>query len=373
MRLRVWRDFASQKRLASKIGCLPQKARAGFLERVGCLMLHNKRCRPPLYKRKNRSSERLPWEVDVTLCIAAVSIGSRMPPRDLSFAMVTVTDERVETDSAGGNFGEKSKAITKDDHWHALFADRVSSAHDFASTLKETLRPERFTDTNLVDKLTEGSVAHKEKLIDRLVRLKFGFSFGHFREHGSSEVPDDVRNRLWYEIEKLDYGCEFIVFGFLSGVPRMLDINRYGDVERSEHFSAIGTGATVAESSLFARGQTSTTELNDTIYNAYEAFRVACRANPPGVAGGPLIRIFEPDNNDRDLIISRYVTTSGRKTLQKCFDKYGPKKTKNIPTLKDDDFFTLPDCFLLPQREERLRARFEQQAEDEADGSTLAG
>lgn len=331
-------------------------------------MLHNKRHKPPTYDPRKIKSERLPWRHDMTLCIAAISIGSRTPPRDLSFAMVTVTDERIETDSAGGNFGEKRKAITKDAHWHALFADRVSSAHDFASTLKERLRPEQFTDANLVDKLTEGSCAHKEKLIDRLVQLRLATPFERFRVHGKNEVPDDVRTRLWYDIERLEYGCEFIVFGFLNGVPRMFDINRYGDVERSEHFSTIGSGAIVAESSLYAREQRFSTELNETLYNTYEAFRIACRANAPGVAGGPLIWVFEPDINDRDLIIPRFVTKSGLKTLAKCFDKYGPKKTKMIPTLKDDNFFTLPDCLLLPQREERLKARFGN-VQDDADGT----
>ena len=75
-------------------------------------MLHNERHKPPpppFYRPKQRKTkfERLPWEVDVTLCIAAISIGSRIPARDLSFAMVMVTDERLQTYDAGGNFGEK--------------------------------------------------------------------------------------------------------------------------------------------------------------------------------------------------------------------------------------------------------------------------
>jgi hypothetical protein len=302
----------------------------------------------------------------MTLCIAAISIGSRTPPRDLSFALVTATDERLQTYEAGGNFGEKRKSITNDQHWHALFTGRIASADDFTRTLKALLRPNEFTSDNLLSKLSEGSSAYKEKLIDRLVRRRLGISFEHFRTHGEAEVPSEHRTRVWDEINRLDYECELIVFGFLNGMPLMFDIDSYGDVDRSEHFSTVGSGSGIAESVLYSRGQAFNTELNDTLYHVYEAFRVACQANAPGVAGGPLIHVFEPDINDRDLIIPRFVTQSGIKTLAKCFDKYGPKKTKNIPTLKDTDFFTLPDWVLLPQREERLRARFAQQARDAA-------
>lgn len=78
----------------------------------------------------------------MTLCLAALSVGSRYPPRNLQFALVTVTDERIETDTAGGNFGNKKKIVTHDDGWQALWADGEAEADDFANTLKEVLQPE---------------------------------------------------------------------------------------------------------------------------------------------------------------------------------------------------------------------------------------
>src|SRR5881394_1230096 len=105
-------------------------------------MPHNKRHEPParpndLRSKERRKRQRFPWRYDMTLCLAAISVGSRQPVRDLQFALVSVTDERIETDIAGGNFGHKKKAVTHDDGWQALWADGEAEADDFANTLKE--------------------------------------------------------------------------------------------------------------------------------------------------------------------------------------------------------------------------------------------
>ena len=116
-------------------------------------MLHNKRREPPdlpkpipkwfppsrddvpLAKRRQRGRQLNPWRYDMTLCLAAISIGSRTPPRDVQFALVTVTDERIETDVAGGNFGTKKKLVTHEHEWQALWAGGEAEADDLANTL----------------------------------------------------------------------------------------------------------------------------------------------------------------------------------------------------------------------------------------------
>src|SRR6185503_4661400 len=237
-------------------------------------MLHNKRHRPPptlpFFKRKTRP-KRLPWEIDMTLCIAAISVGTRFPPRDLSFAIVTITDQRIETDTAGGNFGGKQMPIAQDGQWHVLYSDIVSAAHDFSSTLRTVLEPHQFTRDNLLDRLNQASSVHKQKLIERLVQSRVGMSFEYFRLHGEQEMPADVRSRLWYDIERLDYECELILCGFLGNMPNLFQIKRYGDVEKADHFAAIGSGAVIAESVLYQREQKHSNELNETLYNVYEA------------------------------------------------------------------------------------------------------
>jgi hypothetical protein len=321
-------------------------------------MLHNKRREPPdlpkpipkwyppfrddipLAKRRQRDRQRFPWRYDMTLCLTALSIGSRTPPRDLQFALVTVTDERIETDITGGNFGEKKKNISHDGGWKALWADSEAEADDFANTLKEVLQPETFTPTNIVQKLSEAAAIHKKKLTERYVSLRLGMSFENFRTNGEREVPGDVRNRLWYNIEHLDFGCEMIAFGFLNGMPVAFKIDRDGNVSRVHHFAAIGSGAKIAESVLYQREQQITIELNHTLYNVYEAFKMASQA--PAVAGGPLMWIFEREITDRSRIVEQFVTQSGIKVLEKCFKKYAPKKATKVPVLKDDDLFTLP-------------------------------
>jgi len=320
-------------------------------------MLHNKRREPPdrpypvpkwippsrddLRSKERRKRQCFPWRYDMTLCLAAISVGSRQPPRNLQFALVTVTDERIETDTAGGNFGHKKKVVTHDDGWQALWADGEAEADDFANTLKEVLQPETFTPTNIVGKLSEAAAIQIKKLTERYVSLQLGMSFERFLTHGEHEVSADVRNQLWYEIKHLNLGCEMIVYGFWNGMPLIFKIDHEGTVTRVEHFAAIGSGAKVAESVLYQREQRLGDELNETLYNVYEAFKLSSQI-APAVAGGPHIWIAEHKIDNRAEILEQYVTRSGIKILERCFKKYGPKKAKNIPVLKDDDLYTFP-------------------------------
>lgn len=320
-------------------------------------MPHNKRHEPParpypvpkwipparddFRSKERRKRQRFPWRYDMTLCLAAISIGSRTPPRDLQFALVTVTDERIETDVAGGNFGNKKKHIAHPGEWQALWADGEAEADDLANTLKEVLQPETFTFQNIVHKFSEATAIHKKKLTERHVSLKLGISFERFLTHGEREVSADVRNQLWYEIGHLDFGCEMLVSGFGNGMPLVFKIDNEGTVTRVEHFAAIGSGAAVAESVLYQREQKVTTELNETLYNVYEAFKISSQI-APAVAGGPNMWISEHEIFNRAEIVEQVVTTSGIKVLERCFKKYGPKKAKNIPVLKDDNLFTFP-------------------------------
>lgn len=320
-------------------------------------MLHNKRHEPParphpvpkwipparddFRAKERRKRQRFPWKYDMTLCLAAISIGSRIPARDLQFALVTVTDERIETDIAGGNFGNKKKHIAHPGEWQALWADGEAEADDLANTLKEVLRPETFTFQNIVHKFSEATAIHKKKLTERHVSLKLGISFERFLTHGEREVSADVRNQLWHEIRHVDFGCEMLVSGFGNGVPLVFKIDNEGTVTRVEHFAAIGSGAHVAEAVLYQRNQQLTTELNQTLYNVYEAFKLSSQI-APAVAGGPHIWLSEHEILNRAEIVEQYVTCSGLKVLERCFKKYGPKTPKNIPVLKDDNLFTVP-------------------------------
>ena len=279
----------------------------------------------------------------MTLCIAAISVGTRYPSRDLSFAIVTVTDQRVETNITGGNFGGKQMPIAQDGQWHCLYSDIVSAAHHFTNTLRTELHPQEFTSDNLLDNLSEASSVHQQKLIERFVQMRLGMSFEHFRTHGEAEVPADIRQRTWHEIQRLDYECELIVCGFLGMGPHLFMIDSDGDVERADHFATIGSGSPIAESVLYQREQQLSTELNQTLYNVYEAYRLGSKA--PGVAGDPVICVYEPELYDPTTIVPKPLRPSALKILAKCFDRYGPKKARKVPTFTDEHFIELPKFF----------------------------
>lgn len=88
---------------------------------------------------------------------------------------------------------------------------------------------------------------------------------------------------------------------------------------------------------LYQREQQLTNELNQTLYNVYEAYRLASKA--PGVSGDPHIWVYEPEIDDPTTIVPRLLNPSGDKILAKCFDRYGPKKARNIPTFSNDHFW----------------------------------
>jgi hypothetical protein len=283
---------------------------------------------PPNYHHRRRRIKRepLPWEIDMTLCMAASCV-----EQDGESRIVAWTDTRVEGEGAGSNSGYKYEFI-KTPGWRALIAGEISKARDLAATFREVLDASELHGRNIFDKLNEASGAHNLKLRSRLVQNRLGISFERFVKTGEHEVDQDTRRRIWYELDQLNFGCALIVFGFIDGIHLMYSIDELGEVTNRPNFVAIGTGGVIAESNLHFREQMSVDSVERTIYNLYESHRIAVASKAPGVGETPNAIIYGPPK-DEELNQEWYLTPKCLTVLSSSFRKYGPKVVGPVPSL----------------------------------------
>jgi hypothetical protein len=267
----------------------------------------------------------------MTLCIAAACKDDQGEPR-----IVVCNDTWEQTESAGGHVADKQDYIGHG--WRCLLAGDISKAEDFAATCRSVLKPREFTYDNVFDKLNEASAKHKEKLTKRLIEMRLGMSFDRFLKRGERELTLEARNRALYEIERIDFGCELIVFGFIVDwpIPQIFSINTDGEVSHNQNFAAIGTGSEVAEAVLYQRQQYSERTIEQTLYVLFEAGMLAHMSNAPGVGPPSGIYLMEPaaDGNIRQRIIKSEAVD----VLVGYLRKYGPKRGLRLGKLGVDSF-----------------------------------
>jgi hypothetical protein len=169
----------------------------------------------------------------MTLCIAAAC-----ETEQKERGIIVCTDSREETNSAGGDIAFKHDDVAIG--WHCLLADDISKAKDFAATCRSVLDSSKFTAQNIFDKINEASSKHKEKLCARMVEMRLGISFKRFLENGGQELTAEVRNRVLYELEGLNFGCDLILFGFIQDFPYILSTDHEGEVSLNETLSPSG-------------------------------------------------------------------------------------------------------------------------------------
>ncbi len=323
-------------------------------------MPHNARREPLSYEPKQK--KRLPWEADMTLCLAAICSA---PGVYGEYKIVFGADRRAEASWVGGDVAFKFNWITRG--WAALIAGDTSKSLDFLSTARAAFETDRtpVNRNNVFDRFNDISCAHKEKLCQRFIRQQLGISFDQFMSQGEDEIPLDLRGRLFHEMGRLEYGCELLVFGFTKYVlhsgdvtfePKIVEIDRYGEVSMHQNFAAIGTGAVIATSTLYQRGQSAFTSLESTIYRMFEAAHLAHKS-APGVGKIPQFQILDPPTVADDTLIRMKGTNQKcLEIMESTFEAIGPKPMINLPSLSN--------CFevILPLRPKK-KAKSSKKAE----------
>lgn len=266
----------------------------------------------------------------MTLCIAAVCCEdeSRNP------RLVFCADKRAEVGWAGGEVGWKIKIGGI--NLFALVAGEISKAEDLLATSRDlTLGFRPSVTDNLFDKFNQISSAHKKKLCERYVEQRLGMDFERFLTKGAKELTSEIRNQVLHRLSELEFGCELLLLGFSDNDPFIFEINQDGEVQH-DNFGAIGTGSVIAKSILYQRRQYMNQTIPSTLYNLYEASRLARIA--PGVGEITEFAVMQRKVEEQSVNPVRMTTPAGIQVLEETFKIVGPQ-TLTIPPVMDESCF----------------------------------
>jgi hypothetical protein len=279
--------------------------------------------------------DRLPWEDDMTLCIAAASLENGEP------RIVVAFDFRVETDWIGADATFKMSRFTN--KWAVLFAGNVASAREVINVYATALSGIELTDANIYDELRHPAQSHKLMLCEHHVQMKLGMSYTEFVENGKASLSESMFLETEAEIENLNMGCDLIACGFVPPdertdhlyTSRIFTIGARGEVRQHDNFATVGSGGVIAESAFFQRTLTRFAPLERTMYVVYEAMKLSTRA--PGVGGIINMVVLEPSVTGES-IVSRVVGNKGYQHQQDLFNLYAPKKLDALPEVEGEWF-----------------------------------
>jgi hypothetical protein len=207
--------------------------------------------------------------------------------------------------------------------FYGLIAGPVSAARELAYCCGPQIEGK----TNIVallPALRDGVGAYKRMFADAHIRSRIGISYDEFMSKGSTFLSEDVHRELCWEIKTHYSQAELIVAGFCGQWPVLLKVS--GDsVCECDDFAVVGSGTPVAESSLLHRSQNMHNSIDLTVYQVYEAKRLAEKS--PGVGKVTKLAVFFPGRK------FQYVLQAGFKKLEEQFENFGPQTVtlRNLP------------------------------------------
>lgn len=261
----------------------------------------------------------------MTLCIAAVC-WVKDDPR-----IVVSSDWKQESEYASAENQDKLFWVRED--WPVLVAGTFTRA----VALKDTYRT--YFDRNneklkslyrseFQDVLKVPLIEFKHKLADEFVGSRYGVLYNEILEKGKSWFLDNELVELHTAIRRITLDCQLLFPLFLKEDPFIFRINAES-LEYCENFAAIGTGMEIAESILSQRKQDEfRTNFSKTIYNIYEAGRLASVAPPPGVGKEHTICIFYRPKDGKPQ--GKELTSKAYKLLEEKYQKFGPKPVRSF-------------------------------------------
>jgi ATP-dependent protease HslVU (ClpYQ) peptidase subunit len=274
--------------------------------------------RPP----KKLHPQQLPWRQRMTLCIAATCQDKGKP------CIVVSSDWKAEIGDVA------SAEIQNKLYWMCggrvcvLVAGTASSAHSLRATLKQHFKFAGLTEANVGDRLKAAVLKHKDKLTHDYVHARHSKTYEYFLTH-RAEFPEQQWNETHANIRRLPLQCAAIICLFLKRDPFMFMIEDDADVWREENFLTIGTGSTIANSILCFRRQNDDDNLDDAIYNVFEATMFARKSKTPGVGRVHAFSVLYPNRKQMRL------RNRGKKFMGELFNLYGPHNTPALRVPKE--------------------------------------
>jgi len=226
----------------------------------------------PLKQVDRRIPKRLHERPTVTVCIAAICKSD-----DRVDAIVCTSDIPLSWRHPSEDLAT-IKLMKVHPNWHAMiagtFGHRLRVLHNISEDLKA--EPE-VTVLQVEDAFANAYKEYRRKLVDELVLAPYGLRMEEFSQY-RAEFGDSIFERLLGEIGRVKVGCEFLVCGFGPKRPHIFGVsNPTADnpscitMHDERCFGAIGSGAYLAESGLYAYRQNAWNSVDITIYQTCAA------------------------------------------------------------------------------------------------------
>ncbi len=262
----------------------------------------------------------------MTLCIAAIC---NNPPGSSSKGLVFCTDAQFSQGGASAEFSIKWQWIMHP-RWLALMAGNVAGSKHLIQDLKASLQDKPLDHETAFNDIEKAVERYAEKRIENYIRRTLGVAPSEF----FTSVEPNLTETLKYEMLNYmahppeDEHCWLTIAGFADKRPRLFLVNPDFSVREETNFSIIGSGADFARPALLRLHQHEGRSQGVTIYNVFEAKRLA-EINPD--VGKQLTNIATMSLSDDGDVKVSVLNDEGNKTAQEIFSKYGPKKLDYAP------------------------------------------
>jgi len=250
----------------------------------------------------------------MTLCIAAICQDGE------ETAVVLALDRRVETSTTSSENETKMETLTDD--WLALLAGNdLAQARELAQCYYTFLKDKANTLTydNAVEELRSPANEMRRRLADNYTQKIVSMSYADFLKKGKSKLPDFIHQDIVSQVAQQRIEAEIILAGWLEDVNEMALFEYdglYHRLVRQLDFATVGSGSTIAQVSLFQRGQSSARDLNKTLYHVYEAEKDARAA--PGVGEFFELAVLRRKDGECDL---QWLTEEASERLEVLYNR----------------------------------------------------
>jgi hypothetical protein len=259
-----------------------------------------------------------PWELDMTLCIAAVC---KDDAYGLDSCAVVCFDHRVEVPTASAETGFKFGFLSLD--WTILKAGCVPLTSELETLYRDHLNSTTIDESNVLEELRIPAHRFRERRAEALVHSRLAISYADFLAHGKDWLPAKTHEDLMYELQmqfsQAPYNdLELIFVGIVGKYFRIFKLSRW-EVEECENFGTIGSGSVSAEGILYQRELRSSVNTPAAAYAVFEASKLS--ASAPGVGKERTVLMLRKNE-----IRGYSILACDYRVLERQFRKFAPRK-----------------------------------------------
>ena len=282
-----------------------------------------------LGKRRHFSAPQMERR-SVTVCIAATCQDTETK----DYKVIMCTDWRISGALGSAEIKLKQRVLGRGG-WYLLTAGEDGEINAFEKILNAKFNGAikvgaEIDDTNVPKFVREALSERKRQKIDELIQGQFGLSYDDFLSMGKDKLNPDIFRETLYAIRDIPLDAEFIIAGFSSGYPILVQTES-SKLHVREQFAVAGEGGYLAQTVLLNRGQMDVHSVQRTLYCVYEAKRYAEGATSVGSATA--MQILSKNGS------TEYIMAPGIEMLKKQYEKYGPQSLPaEIEALKPEMF-----------------------------------